>query len=83
LLDCSKSITYQLTAVVIHAGLNADYGHYYSLGREGADWYILNDSDATLITSPLEQFLDKINSYKSDSAYILMYTDVSIAEVNI
>lgn len=64
---------YQLTGLVVHAGLNADYGHYYALGKTNDGWFILNDSDASPVGTPLHKFIDKINGFKSDTVYIMSY----------
>jgi ubiquitin C-terminal hydrolase len=71
-----SSCTYQLYAAVIHSGLSAGHGHYYSIGREsntGTDgrWYLFNDS--TVSPSSLAYLSKVTTTFSSDVPYILFY----------
>lgn len=57
LSDSISSKTYELQSLVVHAGQSADYGHYYSLGRQNSTWHLLNDSSVTQLTGPLPDFI--------------------------
>ncbi len=48
-----NNISYELYAAVIHYGSNIDYGHYYTFGKDGDNWFKFNDCSVTKITSEL------------------------------
>ena len=63
---------YRLRGVIIHYG-RADYGHYYSLIKREAEWYVFNDSDTKTfnIKNLRNEAFGGKNSSKS--AYVLFY----------
>ena len=42
---------YQLSAVINHSGLSADFGHYSIFRKLGDSWYLLNDGDCSKKTA--------------------------------
>ena len=68
---------FELASVVIHAGSSAEYGHYYTVARSAnRQWLILNDSDVTVLSHPIEAFLST-NLCGQDTPYILLYSERS------
>ena len=69
---------YKLYAIIIHAGVSADFGHYYALARNldpnenkgDTSWYVFNDREVRKIG--LELNLDKVLE-KSETPTIFFF----------
>merc|ERR1712113_519402 len=66
---------YVLYAAVIHSGRSAEFGHYYTIGRESNDmngsgqWFMFNDRRVTL--SDYEKLCKLSRNYTTDVPYML------------
>ena len=65
---------FRLQAFIVHAGRSAEYGHYYCVAREGDQWNILNDADASVVQQPICQFVSGLGDLKSDTVYVMLFT---------
>ena len=63
LADVEGTRNYQLTSLIIHAGKSAEYGHYYSIARNEADWFVLNDSTVTQVKQPITNFIQSLAQF--------------------
>lgn len=63
-----NNISYELYAAVVHFGSRADSGHFYTLARDGDDWFKFND--CSVVKTTLE-FLTKLKP--PETPYILYY----------
>jgi len=68
---------YELSSLVIHAGKSAEYGHYYSVGKNIDKWFVLNDSTVTEIQQPITRFISSLAQFNSDTVYVLMYSEIT------
>jgi ubiquitin C-terminal hydrolase len=66
---------YNLYACIIHSGSSAEYGHYYTIGRnpenQSPDWYIFNDSNIDKIS--YEQICNTCKDWKQDLPYLYFF----------
>lgn len=61
-------MNYELYAVVVHEGFNAEHGHYYVFAKDDGQWYKFNDSHVT------KWDLSDIHEMKTPATpYILFY----------
>ncbi|RIA94965.1 hypothetical protein C1645_525117 [Glomus cerebriforme] len=69
---------YDLSAIVIHSGSSAEYGHYYTYAKDEEDnkWYNYNDSYVT--TSSLSRIISEGEDFKSDTPYLLFFRQKNI-----
>lgn len=77
LTDDNGPREYELSSLVIHAGKSAEYGHYYSIGKNIDKWFVLNDSTVTEIQQPITRFISSLAQFNSDTVYVLMYSEIS------
>ncbi|TNV85471.1 hypothetical protein FGO68_gene12743 [Halteria grandinella] len=81
LLEDGKTIPleYELQSVVIHAGTNANFGHYYTIakddftGEENTKWRIYNDSTVTEIEQGISYLETLQRKFVNDTPYMLFY----------
>ncbi|PKK80900.1 cysteine proteinase [Rhizophagus irregularis] len=73
-----NEIQYDLSAIVIHSGSSAEYGHYYTYAKDEDDdkWYNYNDS--YVITSSLSRIISEGKDFKSDTPYLLFFKQKNI-----
>ena len=62
--ETKERYIYSLYAINCHSGSTCDSGHYFSLIKNESSWYMMNDSDVTMLSEE--------PSTRSD-AYILFY----------
>ncbi|CAG8594044.1 11745_t:CDS:10 [Funneliformis caledonium] len=68
---------YDLSAIVIHSGSSAEYGHYYTYAKdEDGQWYNYNDSYVS--TSSLSRIISEGEDFKSDTPYLLFFQQKNI-----
>jgi len=73
-----NEIQYDLSAIVIHSGSSAEYGHYYTYAKDedGGEWYNYNDSYVS--TSSLPRIISEGKDFKSDTPYLLFFQQKNI-----
>ncbi|GET01345.1 ubiquitin carboxyl-terminal hydrolase 38 [Rhizophagus clarus] len=73
-----NEVQYDLSAIVIHSGSSAEYGHYYTYAKDEEDgkWYNYNDSYVN--TSSLSRIISEGKDFKSDTPYLLFFQQKNI-----
>ncbi|CAI2185350.1 15485_t:CDS:10 [Funneliformis geosporum] len=68
---------YDLSAIVIHSGSSAEYGHYYTYAKdEDGQWYNYNDNYVS--SSSLQKIISEGEDFKSDTPYLLFFQQKNI-----
>ncbi|XP_076344706.1 deubiquitinating apoptotic inhibitor isoform X2 [Tachypleus tridentatus] len=82
--DKNTEVLYSLYAVVVHSGVSAESGHYYTYAHsseiesETDRWYLFNDSHVSFSSYKSLSSLSK--RFSRDTAYVLFYRKQPITE---
>ncbi|XP_022244261.1 ubiquitin carboxyl-terminal hydrolase 35-like isoform X1 [Limulus polyphemus] len=83
-IDKNTEVLYSLYAVVVHSGVSAESGHYYTYAQsseiesETDRWYLFNDSHVSF--SSYKSLSNLSKRFPRDTAYVLFYRKQPLTE---
>ncbi|CAG8565500.1 3516_t:CDS:10 [Acaulospora morrowiae] len=74
---------YDLSAIVIHSGSSAEYGHYYTYAKDEGDdtWWYFNDNFVN--TTSLRNIISEGVDYRYDTPYLFFFRQKTMINNNL